>query len=79
MKANRYDGRCPELAGDFKFAAALIVVLLIAAASESPINWIPTTTVHDVAASTAAPAASEYSPSDYAPSASEPTPHIEAF
>jgi hypothetical protein len=78
MNRNINDRRCPELASGFKLAAAVVVIGLIVAASESPINWVPTATVHDVAAGETAPAASEHFPSDYAPNG-EPTPHIEAF
>jgi hypothetical protein len=78
MNKNTNDSRCPELASGFKLAAAVVVIGLIVAASESPINWVPTATVHDVAAGGTGPAASEYSPSDYAPNGG-PTPHIEAF
>ena len=79
MKLDSKDSRCPDFAGGFKFAAAVVVIGLIIAASESPINWVPTTTVNEVAASEAAPAATEYFPSGYVLDATEPTPHIEAF
>jgi hypothetical protein len=80
MKLNGNDGRCPDFAGGFKFAAALVVIGLIVAAIESPINWVPMTTLHEVAANpAAAPADTEYFPSGYTLGATEPTSHIEAF
>ena len=53
MNPNDFDRQCPDFAGGFKFAAALVVIGLIIAASESSINWLPTTTLHDVAANEA--------------------------
>jgi hypothetical protein len=79
MKLNLLDPECPDFAGGFKFAAAVVVIGLIVAASESPINWLPTTTPHNVAASEAAPAPADHLPSDYTLDAGEPTPHVEAF
>jgi len=79
MNLSTNDGQCPDLAGGFKLAASVVVIVLIVAASESSINWVPTTTMHDVAASKAAPAATEYFPSEYTLRAAAPTPHIEAF
>ena len=68
----------PDLSG-FKLAAAVVVIGLIIAASEGPINAAPTATMHDAAASEAAPVATEYFPSGYTLDATEPSPHIEAF
>ena len=79
MKLNLLDPECPDFASGFKFAAAVVVIGLIVAASESPINWLPTTTAHDVVASEAAPAPADYFPSDDALNTGEPTPHVEAF
>ena len=78
---NPYDDerRCPDFAGRFKLAAAVIVIGLIVAAVESPINWLPTTTAHDVAAEQAPPAARGYFPSGHAPDATEPAAPVEAF
>ena len=79
MNPNDFDRQCPDFAGGFKFAAALVVIGLIIAASESSINWLPTTTLHDVAANEATAAAIESVPSASTPNAVEPSPHIEAF
>ena len=80
MNVNDSDRQCPDFAGRFKVAAAVVVVGLIVAAIESPINWAPTTTtVHDVAASEAALAPAGDLPSDYTLDAGEPAPHVEAF
>lgn len=78
---NRYNDerRCPDFAGRFKLAAAVVVIGLIIAAVESPINWAPTTTLHDAAAAEATPAAAEYFPSEYTLDATEPAPHVETF
>jgi hypothetical protein len=70
---------CPELAGGLKIAAVVVVVGLIVAASVSPIDWSPTTTVHEVAAREAAAADTEYFPSGYTLNAVEPTPYVDAF
>lgn len=80
MNAHDTDRQCPDFAGRFKLAAAVVVIGLIVAAIESPINWAPTaTTVRDAAASDAAPAPVDYFPSGYTLNAGEPAPHIEAF
>ena len=78
---NRYNDErpCPDFAGRFKLAAAVVVIGLIVAAVESPINWLPTTTLHDVAAAETTPAATTYFPWEYTLQATEPAPHVEAF
>lgn len=80
MATHDTDRQCPDFAGRFKFAAAVVVIGLIVAAIESPIDWAPTTTtVRDAAASEAASAPADYFPSDYTLNAGEPAPHVEAF
>ena len=78
---NRYNDerRCPDFAGRCKFAAAVVVIGLIIAAVESPINWVPTATLHDSSAAEPTPAAAEYFPSGYTLDATDPAPHVEAF
>ena len=69
----------PDLGGGVKLAVAVIVIGLLVAAVESPINWAPTTTMHEVAASEASPAPTEYFPSGYTLNAGEPAPLVEQF
>ena len=78
MKVHSIEEQRPDLSG-FKFAAAVVVIGLIIAASEGPIIAVPTVTLHDAAASEMAPAATEYFPSGYTLDVTEPSPHIEAF